>query len=512
MFFMALTFGCALLSGCILTPFARLAARRCGAVDRPDGKRKLHAAPVPLWGGVAVYVAFLVGLFVAGAYASNRNLVGPESSFALVLAVAAGFVCLVGCVDDSLDLKPRFKLLLQCTAVVPIVLAGFYVEKITLFGLPLELGWVGMPLTVLWLVACINALNLLDGMDGLASTVGISSAIMLALIAYGNNNDSATIVASALVGALLAFLIYNLPPASIYLGDSGSMVIGLVLGVLAIQGTQKTTATLSIAVPALVMTIPMLDTALAIVRRWLTGRRFDAADRGHLHHRLLDRGLSNWQALRIIGVLCLTTGAAAATAVYLRSEVIAWITGITIVAFAVRQQYIGHHELALIKMSIASLLTRLGNRLLGAKSSLRAMRSTDLSAIPFSECWKLLREEAANSGASSLEVIVGSDSASGRKYTWRQPDSDNAAKRGWTFTANHATPEGKFCEVTVTSAAAEVTGQWTLLQLVDVLKPVEKYWSSAMSEQPTITIETLSRESQEVPERLLGTGGLKRAA
>ena len=512
MFSMVLTFFCALISGCVLTPVARMVARKIGAVDRPDGKRKLQTAPVPLLGGVAVYVAFLVGLFVADMVTTTNGGGDANSSFPWVLALAAGFVCLIGCIDDSLDLRPRFKLLLQCVSTLPIILAGYYVERITLFGFPMELGWIGIPLTMLWIVACVNALNLLDGMDGLASTVGVSSAVMIALIALGNDNISGAIVASALVGSLVAFLIYNLPPASIYLGDSGSMVIGLVIGVLAIQGTQKTTATLSIAVPALVMTIPMLDTVLAIVRRWLTGRRFDVADRGHLHHRLLDQGLSKWQALRIIGVLCLSTGAAAATAVYLRSEVIAWIAGITVVALAVRHQYIGHHELSLVKLSVAALLTRLGSRLIDGKNSNLRIRTADLAAIPFDKCWQMLKEEAVAQEASSLTIVIGSHEPPSRTFSWQQSDNDEPRSSGWLFSTRHISAAGEFCEFTVAGSNDTRGQQLALLQLADVLKLVEEYWANAMSEPSSMANETLSIEQGRAAKSLVEESDRKRAA
>ena len=200
------------------------------------------------------------------------------------------------------------KLGLQIVSVLPIVLLGYYVDRVVAFGYPIELGWLGIPLTVLWLVGCINALNLIDGMDGLASIVGLSTAAMMGVIAASEGHDHVAVMAIVLAASLLGFLIYNLPPASIFLGDSGSMVIGLSVGLLGIQGTLKTSATLAITAPAVVMTLPMFDIVAALVRRKLTGRRFDAPDRLHIHHRLLDRGWTPWQVLCLIGAVCLTTG------------------------------------------------------------------------------------------------------------------------------------------------------------------------------------------------------------
>ena len=151
------------------------------------------------------------------------------------LIFACGLVCLVGCVDDACDLNARFKLLLQIVAVLPVVLAGYSFDRTVVLGYPIELGWLGIPLTILWLVGCINAINLLDGLDGLASVVGISASLMMAIIAIQTGHAQVGVVALVLAGSLMGFLVYNLPPASIFLGDSGSMVIGLVVGVISIQ-------------------------------------------------------------------------------------------------------------------------------------------------------------------------------------------------------------------------------------------------------------------------------------
>ena len=289
----------ALVAALVLTAAVRAVARRCGILDRPDGKRKLHGRPVPLWGGAAVYGAMVLGLLAVrfGPGGMSRELAELSTAW----MIAAGFVCFVGGIDDRFDLPSRLKLALQIVAVVPLVLCGYSVDRVVAFSCPIELGWLGVPLTVLWLVGCINALNLLDGMDGLASIVGLSAAAMLGVIAASQGNDHVAMMATVLAASVTGFLLYNLPPASVFLGDSGSMVIGLTVGLLGIQGTLKTSATLAITAPAVVMTLPMFDIVAAVVRRRLTGRRFDAPDRLHIHHRLLDRGWNPWQVLCLLG-------------------------------------------------------------------------------------------------------------------------------------------------------------------------------------------------------------------
>jgi UDP-GlcNAc:undecaprenyl-phosphate/decaprenyl-phosphate GlcNAc-1-phosphate transferase len=362
----------------LLTVLVRGMARRWAIVDRPDGRRKLHGRPVPLWGGVAVYGAALLGLLAVhlGGIATRQF---TELSTAWLMA--AGIVCFVGAVDDRFDLPSRIKLVLQIVAVLPIVVCGYSIDRIVAFGVPIHLGWLGVPMTVLWLVGCINALNLIDGMDGLASTVGLSTAAMLGVIAASQGQDHVATMAVVLAGALAGFLVYNLPPASVFLGDSGSMVIGLSVGLLGMQGTLKTSATLAITAPVVVMTLPLFDIVAAVVRRRLTGRAFDAPDRLHIHHRLLDRGWTPWQVLCLLGALCLTMGGAATAATIFRRDALAWIAAMTLVVLMIRLRLFGHHEFALakkavvrgVKMSVAGVVRRVGAQ----GSGFRVQRSNE---------------------------------------------------------------------------------------------------------------------------------------
>jgi UDP-GlcNAc:undecaprenyl-phosphate GlcNAc-1-phosphate transferase len=349
-----LIFSVALVAAIVFTAAVRAVAQHCGIVDRPDGRRKLHGRPVPLWGGVAVYGAMVLGLL---AIRFGPGGMSPElAELSTAWMIAAGFVCFVGGIDDRFDLPSRVKLVLQIIAVVPLILCGYYVDRVVAFSYPIELGWLGIPLTILWLIGCINALNLLDGMDGLASIVGLSTAAMLGVIAASEGHDHVAMMATVLAASVMGFLLYNLPPASVFLGDSGSMVIGLSVGLLGIQGTLKTSATLAITAPAVVMTLPMFDIVAAVVRRKLTGRRFDAPDRLHIHHRLLDRGWNPWQVLCVLGAVCLTTGAAATAATIFRRDALAWITAMTLIVLMIRLRLFGYEEFALVKKAAVAFL------------------------------------------------------------------------------------------------------------------------------------------------------------
>lgn len=458
---LVLTFAAAMACSVVLTAAVRAVAQWCRVVDCPDGRRKLHRRPVALWGGVAVYVSLLAGLSIAGRGSFGA---GPElDELAAVLSVVAGAVCLFGAIDDCWYLHARFKLILQFGAAVPIVAFGYWFDKVVLFGMPVELGWVGMPITVIWLVGCINAINFLDGMDGLASTVGMLTAAMLGIIGVRLGHPHIAAIAVALSGALAGFLVHNLPPARIFLGDSGSMLIGLVVGVLAIQGSMKTSATVAITVPVAVLSLPILDTFLAVVRRKLTGRSFDSADREHIHHRLLDRGLGPWQALGLVAVLCLLTGMAATASIVFGSDAVAWLAMLFVVVLAIRRRWFGHHELALARSALERIagqlpLPRAAWRPRGAgpeAPGTGVARSQPLGpslAGDFDQAWNLLLEQARRCGASRVELWSGGARPCLRARRWSAPGTDEPGN--WNLRLEYHGADAGRCVLQAAGAGA----------------------------------------------------------
>jgi UDP-GlcNAc:undecaprenyl-phosphate GlcNAc-1-phosphate transferase len=479
-----ITFLVPCVASLLLTVTVRAVARRWGIVDHPDGKRKLHEKPVPLWGGVAVYLAVVLGLVVA---ACGKSGAGPEqANLATVVIVAAGVVCLFGSVDDTWCLNSRHKLLLQVAAVLPVVLLGYSVDRVVAFGYPIHLGWFGVPLTVAWLVGCINALNLLDGMDGLASIVGLVTAAMLAIIAINMGNHHVAVIAVVLAGALVGFLVFNLPPASIFLGDSGSMVIGLVVGILGIQGALKTSTTLAITVPAVIMSLPMFDAALALVRRKLTGRHFDAADRQHIHHRLLDRGLSPWQTLSLIGALCLTTGAAATAATVFRNDALAWITALALMVLMIRLRLFGHHELALARSAVARTFVRLADRL-GKPLSVRGLPDpVQLAGLPFDAAWASLVEEVKAWQVHRLELILSRQGAEPRHHTWNALDGQTDNKCYWSVVVAFHPRDEERCELRATGPESLPPALLYSIGLTRVLKLFGRHFADHAEQIPLL--------------------------
>lgn len=336
--------------GLTLTWLARGIASRVGMLDAPDGHRKLQEKPIPVAGGVAVLLAAgLTLLIMSLVVPSIGQLLIDEAPHAVPLLAASVLIVLVGLADDRFNLRARYKLLGQVLAILVLVIpGGFVIHQISVFGLTLQLGVFAIPFTVLWLLACVNALNLIDGMDGLLGTVGGIALVSLAVLAIMMAKPFAAIVALALAGAVFGFLWWNLPPATIYMGDAGSMLIGLVIGALAIPASLKGPATVALGAPLAILVLPMFDTTAAVIRRKLTGRGLATSDRGHLHHVLQRNGLTTWRVLMVVAVLGLVAATGALASIALQNDVFALVAAGGVVVSLVVGKLFGHTELRLL--------------------------------------------------------------------------------------------------------------------------------------------------------------------
>ncbi len=398
---LALSLGLSLL----LTPLVRALAMRIRLVDQPDGRRKIHARTIALGGGIAVFLAgsgaaaltYLAGWCPAEAFAGRgHEFVG--------LLLASVFICALGVADDYGCLRGRHKLLGQIAAVLIVILSGMVIRTISLFDWHIELGLLAIPFTAFWLLGAINSLNLIDGMDGLLSSVGSIIGITLTVMAVLNGQPAVAWAGAILVGALLGFLRYNFPPATIFLGDAGSMLVGLVLGALAIQGSLKGPATVALAAPMAIFIIPIFDTSAAILRRKLTGRSLYTTDRGHMHHCLLHRGFSNGRALLYIAFFCVLAGVGALGSQLCQNELLAAATIITVVAILLVTKLFGHVELVLLEKRLSKLLPALLSRKEPSKAKeieVRLQGSAD-----WNELWAMLRVWAEHMKLKSLLLDV----------------------------------------------------------------------------------------------------------
>lgn len=349
-------FGSALAACLLLTPFVRSAALLWGLVDEPDGRRKIHTRPIPVAGGVAMLLASAVVLAITFSLVQPlRDAISDRWMTFAGLAAAAVVVAVVGIADDYHGLRGRHKLLGQLAAVAVVIICGVQVHSFRLFGQTFDLGVMSVPFTAFWLLGAINSFNLIDGMDGLLGCLGSIVCAALAAMAFMNQQFVVASIAAAMGGALLGFLCFNFPPATIFLGDCGSMLIGLVVGVLAIESSLKGPATVALAAPAALLVIPILDTSAAIVRRKLTGRSIYTTDRGHLHHVLLRHGMSNRGVLLLVGGLALLAGSGAFLSLLMNSEAIALLSAFIVVGLLVAFRLFGQAEFLLIKERLLSV-------------------------------------------------------------------------------------------------------------------------------------------------------------
>ena len=347
--------GISLLAALSITPLARSLATRWGLIDTPDSQRKLHRGVIPLAGGPAVLAATTLALLAMCLFsAAMRELLANNVGELLPLLVAAIVLVAVGMLDDRVHLRGRQKLAGQMIAAAILIGSGLTIRNIAVFGFEVELGLFAIPFTVVWLLGAINALNLIDGADGLATTIGLICSTGIAVMATLGGQTSEAVVAAALAGALLGFLFFNFPPARAFLGDSGSMLIGLVVGALAIRSSLKGPATVALAAPVAMLTIPIFDSAMAVLRRKLTGRSIYMGDRGHLHHRLLRHGYSDRVMLLVVAVLSAATASGAMLSVYLKNELVALLSGATVVSILIASRIFGYSELVLLAQRLVA--------------------------------------------------------------------------------------------------------------------------------------------------------------
>ncbi len=297
----ACTLGVSFLVALITTPIVKALAFRVGAVDDPkkdkDPERRMHSRPIPRMGGLAIFLGFLVSvlLFV--------KLDGQIRG----LLLGAVVIVILGIFDDIYDLPAKFKFVVQIVAALIAVFAGNEIK----FMFTYPLGWLAIPVSVIWIVGVTNAVNLIDGLDGLACGVSTISSMTLLVIALLFREAQTPILVAALVGGCLGFLPYNLNPAKIFMGDTGSTFLGFALGVISIQGLFKHYMFISFVVPFLMLGLPIFDTCFAFVRRIAHGQSPMHADRSHVHHRLIDMGFSQKQAVAVLYIISAILGLSA---------------------------------------------------------------------------------------------------------------------------------------------------------------------------------------------------------
>jgi len=290
-----------LLVSTVLTRWIRDFAIARGWHSGPSSDRHIHTRPIPRVGGVAIFVtlwcvatlAWVAGRFVA------HDLVIPHLTFKILGPATIIFV--LGLVDDFRGVNAYVKFAVQAGAAVILFFSGFGISRLSVLSGHPQLGWlIALPITIVWVLWITNAFNLIDGLDGLAAGSALFSTVVTCIVAIIFHSTGIVLLTLALAGAIAGFLRYNFNPASIFLGDCGSLLIGFLLSAIAIAGSQKAPTVVAVAIPIVSLGLPILDVAVAVLRRFLSCRRLFAPDREHIHHKLLGRGVSHRQAVLVL--------------------------------------------------------------------------------------------------------------------------------------------------------------------------------------------------------------------
>ncbi|ADL52750.1 MraY family glycosyltransferase [Clostridium cellulovorans] len=282
----------------LLVPLVKKIAFVIGAVDIASGGRRIHSKDTPLLGGLSIYIAFaVVSLFFTGEFDKLK----------FIIVISALPIVVGGILDDIYEIRPLYKIMFQLAGAVMLIVMGVKIQLLTNpFGTGdqfFSLQYLSIPITILWIIGVTNAFNLIDGLDGLCGGVAFISSLSIFFMSILNGRPMVAALTIILCGSILGFLMFNFHPATIFLGDTGSQLLGFLLAAISMVGTVKSATAFAVAVPILALGIPIYDTLFAMIRRKVNGKPILQADKGHFHHRLLDLGLSQVQAVVIIYII-----------------------------------------------------------------------------------------------------------------------------------------------------------------------------------------------------------------
>lgn len=386
----------------VLTPLCRNLATHWGLVDQPDHVRKFHCRPIPRIGGIAIFIAYLVSfalLLLSPLQAAN--MIRGHLDVVRNLFPAAMIVFFTGLLDDLIGLKASHKFAAQIVAAAVAVFSGVQISSIAGHSLS---SWFAIPVTLFWLIGCTNAFNLIDGMDGLAAGVGLLATTTTLIAALLYHNIGLAIAIVPLAGALLGFLRFNFNPASIFLGDSGSLFIGFLLGCYSVLWSQKSATILGMTAPLIALSIPLLDTVLAIIRRFLRCQPIFSADHSHIHHKLLARGVTPWRVVILMYLVC---GLCSALSL-LQSFAHERFRGPIIILFCAGA-WLGIKHLGYAEFDIARRMILAGTfrRQLNAELQLSTFHDKLASAVTPDQCWEVLQHTYSEFGFNEIRFKLG---------------------------------------------------------------------------------------------------------
>jgi UDP-GlcNAc:undecaprenyl-phosphate/decaprenyl-phosphate GlcNAc-1-phosphate transferase len=434
----------------LLTPVVRSVFGRWSRADR-DSESSPPRTGIPRTGGIAIVISYLLAYVCLLAMPLEAGLLVRDSlGFTLRLMPAAGLIFLIGLMDDMVGLEPWHKLAGEILAAGMACWAGIHIQGLSGYGAG---AWWNFPLTVVWLVACTNAINLIDGVDGLATGVGLFATCTTLVAALLQGNIPLALATIPLAGCLLGFIRYNFNPASIFLGDGGSLFIGFLLGCYAVVWSQKAATILGLTAPLMALSIPLLDMGVAIARRFLRRQPLFEGDRNHIHHRLLNRGFTP-RKVSLVLYACAAAGAACSLLVMNRN-----LSGFIILAFCMTT-WIGVQHLGYVEFGVAGRLFIDGafRRLLNSHISIENFEACLAAASTPEDCWMVLRRCHREFGFYQIEVHMA-----GRKF---RECAETPPFRSWKVTV----PISPVSYVELSRAFGPAQQHQVVASFVDVLR------------------------------------------
>ena len=403
-------FALSLFVSLLLTRLIRDLANRRGWVDKPAGGRNLHTKPVPRLGGVAVVLAFALPLVGLVFYQNDYSiLLLGDRPFQLALLGGGGLIVAVGLVDDLVGTRALVKLAGQVAAALVVYWAGLHIDGIALpFIGRIHLGIFSLPVTIFWFVLVTNAINLIDGMDGLAGGVVMLAGGTLLVLSAINGSDVAAVVLASLLGATGGFLFFNIRPASIFLGDTGSLFLGFMLALVSVHSSQKSYAVFSLLAALMALGLPIFDLSMAVVRRYLMGQPIFRADQHHIHHVLLRKGLTQSQSVVLLYGAGLTLSLLSLATIFADDRISALVMVVMAGLVALAARFLGYTEI--IRDGRRSVLLSTVHEQGGSRSvRLQEIRERAHAVCTIGELWGLVVDSAELLGLerATLELEGG---------------------------------------------------------------------------------------------------------
>lgn len=459
-----IAFFASLITAIVVVPMFSKIGKAVGLVDLPDNKRKLHTNAIPLIGGIAIFASTLIAVtfvtwlslnfqellldwsrpvldwsrpvysLVSSNFQQPTISLRPTDQWELLgLLIGSIIILAVGILDDRFAIRGRQKLLGQFAAATVLILFNYHFDQVTFAGFTINFDVFSIVFVYGWVLAAVNSVNLLDGADGIAGTIGIVMSVALGIMAISLEHLLDGIILFGFAGALLGFLKFNFPPAKVYLGDAGSMLIGFVLAAMAIRGMSKQTSAFAFFAPLALLSIPFIDTSAAIIRRRLTGRSIFEVDRGHLHHSLMKRGYSPTASILWVTALSLTTATGGVLSLINRQSIYALVSIAVVIFVMMANRIFGNAELKLVTRKASGLANALLNKTPeGDSTNVRQSIVHVQGNRNWDEVWQQLSNFADDSGLLELTLDLNApwihesfhatrrrrDIASGGNHEW----------------------------------------------------------------------------------------------